>query len=92
MTKFKVKFLREFEVDIDAESLEIAGQLAQKVLTQFANGTCKLLSIVQEGVVVTQESEKPRTPPRGGPPNLGGSPGTPVIRTPEIVDQIARAA
>lgn len=91
MKKFSVKFLREFEVEIQAESAEIASQLAAKVLAQFPKDSCKLLSIIQEGVKTEEADPGPRRP-RGGPPNLGGSPGTPVIRQEVLIDQVAKAA
>jgi hypothetical protein len=101
MKKFTVKFLREFEVEIEAENGAHAKNIAERILTQFPAGTCKLLSLVAEDY-----TEQPcqgcldfgpiksevGTPPRGGHPNGGGSPGTPIIRTEEIVDQIAAAA
>lgn len=93
MKIFNVKFVREFEVEIQAEDTKTAETLAQKVLGQFAAGTCKLLSIVDVENVPLQ-AEPPPTPrrPRGGPPNLGGSPATPTIKVPVLVDQVAEAA
>jgi hypothetical protein len=94
MKKFNVKFQREFEVQVEADSLEIAGQLARQVLAQFPAGSCKLLSIYAEDYVEPTESIGPDqpTPPRGGSPLGGGSPGTPTATVPVLVDQIAEAA
>lgn len=93
MKKFTVKFVRDFEVEIQADDTKQAETLAQKVIAQFATGTCKLHSIVGEGVVITiSENPQPPFKPRPGPPNLGGSPATPTIKVPVLVDQIAEAA
>lgn len=95
MKKFNVKFLREFEVDVEADDTAHAELAAQTIIQQFAPGACKLLSIVAEGVaieVVTKAGPEGRTPPRSGPPNLGGSPGTPTVKVPVLVDQVAEAA
>lgn len=92
MSKFSVKFLREFEVDIQAEDTKIAEQLAQRILSQFPPGTVKLLSVIAEGAVVIADGEpSPPTKPWGNP-NGGGSPGTPIVRREVLVDQIAEAA
>ena len=48
MKKFKVKFQREFEVDVHAETIEMARTLTDAVLGQFPKDTCKLLSIYAE--------------------------------------------
>lgn len=89
MKKFNVKFSREFEVEIEAENTQIAEALTHQVMAQFPPDTCKLLSIIAEGVQI-ETSDKP-TPPFGRP-NGGGSPGTPVARQEVLVDQIAKAA
>lgn len=97
MKKFTVTFVRKFEVDIEALDTESAGKLASQIIGQFPEGTCRLLSVIEEGAkveVLAEISEGGRTtPPRGGKPNGGGSPGTPVVRQQEVlVDQIAEAA
>lgn len=96
MKKFSVKFLREFEVEVEAVSTAAAQAMAERIVAQFPEGTCKLLSVIAEGVeveVAAEITEQGRTtPPRGGRPNGGGSPGTPVVRTEVLVDQIAEAA
>ncbi len=51
MQTYKVKFSRDFEVDIHAETLPLAGQLAKQVIAQFPAGSCKILSIIPEGYV-----------------------------------------
>lgn len=92
MKKYNVTFQREFEVGIEAESTEIAEKLANQVLTQFPKGSCKLLSIIaDDAVVFTSEDPEPPTRPWGRP-NGGGSPGTPTVKLPELVDQVAKAA
>lgn len=97
MKKFAVKFLREFEVEVVAENSASAQTIASNILAQFPKDSCKLLSIIAEGVDVEVLAEiggetgrKP--PPPKGPPNMGGSPATPVIRLPVLADQIAAAA
>lgn len=93
MKKFSVKFLREFEVDIEAEDTKIAEQLAQQILSQFPAGTVKLLSVIAEGAVVIADGEpSPPTKPWGSPNGGGGSPGTPIVRQEVLIDQIAEAA
>lgn len=90
MSKFTVKFQRDFEVDIEVESTAHAQVWAQTMILQFPKETCKILSIIREGVEVETTPDKPPTP--FGRPNGGGSPGTPVIRVETLVDQIAEAA
>lgn len=97
MKKYNVKFVREFEVEVEAVSTGAATAIAERIMAQFAPGSCKLLSVVAEGVEVEVVAELGlgsgrAPPPRGGKPNGGGTPGTPVVRTEVLVDQIAEAA
>lgn len=100
MSKFNVKFQRDFEVGIEADDVATADKLARSVLAQFPEGTCKVLSVVAEGADMEKpcaECEahgpiKPHTHRPTNNPSSGGSPGTPTIRVPELVDQIASAA
>lgn len=64
MNKFNVKFQRDFEVQIEADTVELAEKLANQVLAQFPKDTCKLLSIIPEGYVEPVESTE------GGPIDL----------------------
>lgn len=93
MKKYQVTFQRAFEVNVEADSLEVAELLAKQIIAQFPADTCKLLSIVAEDAVVQHSSPdiKPPTSPLGRPPT-GGTPGTPVIRQEVLEDQIAEAA
>lgn len=91
MKKFQVKFVREFEVGIEAVDTPTAEALARQVLAQFPKDTVKILSIIAEDAVVyTSEDPEPTKP--WGRPNGGGSPGTPTVKVPELVDQVAKAA
>lgn len=98
MKKFHVKFVREFEVDVEADDAVIANKLANAILAQFPAGTCRLLSIIAEGYVEAEcagcavDPMNPHGRPRGGNPNGGGSPGTPVVKQEVLVDQVAEAA
>lgn len=98
MKKFNVRFLRVFEVEIFAEDSANAQTLADQILGQFPKDSCKMLSIIAEGAEVQVlaeiggETGRKPPPPKGGPPNLGGSPATPVVRLPVLEDQIAAAA
>lgn len=100
MKKFNVRFVREFEVQIEADSTDIAQALAAQVLAQFPPNSTKILSIVAEGVdmeVPCAECEangpiKPHPHRPTNNPSSGGSPGTPTISVPVLVDQIASAA
>ena len=56
MKNFHVKFIREFEVDVQADTTEVAGQLAKQIIAQFPAGTCKLLSVVEDGYVEPPEA------------------------------------
>lgn len=58
LRKFNVQFLRRFEVQIDADSLETARRLAREVLKQFPADTV-LLSIISEGYV--EPADEPKT-------------------------------
>jgi hypothetical protein len=51
LVKYHCKFHRDFEVDVDAETIDIARQLAEAVAKQFPTGTCRLHSIHVEGYV-----------------------------------------
>lgn len=93
MKKFTVKLQRDFEVEVEAEDIVIADALARQVLAQFPEGTCKLLSIKADDYKEPPEEPDPVPfKPRGGKPNGGGTPGTPVVRNEILVDQIAEAA
>jgi hypothetical protein len=99
MKKFSVKFIREFEVEVQAEDTATAKLMADAVIAQFPKDSCRLLSVVAEDALeecATCRDEgpiKPVDPPRrGGPPNLGGNPGGTVVKVPVLVDQIAEAA
>jgi|SRR5579871_1508381 len=97
LRKFRVKFLREFEVEIEAESGEMATQISSSILAQFPKDTCKLLSVIAEDYVeqpcagCAADPLNPSGKPRGNPTG-GGSPGTPTVKTPPLVDQVAEAA
>lgn len=58
MKKFNVKFLREFEVDVEADSIKIAEKLVESIIKQFKPGSCKLLSIYVEGYVQPEEPKE----------------------------------
>lgn len=47
MKTFNVKFTREFEVSIEADTLEIAGQKAKHAIAQFPD-PCTLISIAEQ--------------------------------------------
>ena len=89
MAKFDVKIQREVQVEIEAVCLEDAERLANKIVSELE--PAKLLSIHVEGYVEPVEPEAP-TPPFRGKPNGGGSPGTPVVKTEVLVDQVAKVA
>lgn len=98
--QFIVKFVRQFEAEIEAESTEAAVALAQGIVKEFPTDTCRVLSIVTEGYVEQpcpaceagdiQRSEG--THPHGNPSGGGNTPGTPTVKVPMLVDQIAEAA
>ncbi len=56
MKTFHVKFTRDFEVDVQAESLEAASHLAKQVTAQFATGSCKILSVIEDGYIEPPEA------------------------------------
>lgn len=84
MKKFHVKYQRDFQVEISAETAADAKRIADHNFKQYLSGTCKLLSIIAEDAVVEGYSPpfKPQ-PPRGGPGG-GGSSGIPVARAAEL--------
>lgn len=99
MKTFKVKFVREFEVDVEADSGVGAANIAATILEQFPKDTCKVLSIIAEDYVEGEctgcavDPMKPHGKPKGPKPDpSGGSPATPVMKVPVLVDQIAVAA
>lgn len=88
MPKFIAKMLREFEAEITADTIENAEGIAKSILEQIPDS--KLLSILPEGYVEPTDPEKPIRP--GNKPVGGGSPGTPTVSVPVLVDQIAKVA
>lgn len=92
MKNFNVRFAREFEVQVQADETAIAEVLAKRVIAQFPKDSCKLLSIIAEGCEVESVSPPEKPQPPFGRPNGGGTPGTPVVRVEELVDQVAEAA
>lgn len=89
MPKFDVKIQREIDCQIEADTLANAEKIARDLVANIPNS--KLMSIHIEGYVEPAEPEKP-TPPFRGKPTGGGTPGTPVVKTEVLVDQIAEAA
>jgi hypothetical protein len=87
MAKFLAIIARKFEVEVQADTLQNAEAIARQIVGQL--GTAKLLSVRAEGVA--DDTTAPPLPPRGRP-DLGGSPGTPVVKTEILVDQIAKVA
>lgn len=59
MKNFNVKFLREFEVQIQADTAATAQVLANRVLAQFPVGSCRLLSIIAENYVEPAKADEP---------------------------------
>lgn len=57
MKKFHVKFSRVFEVDVTAETLDVAQMLARNVIAQFPKDSCTLLSIIPEDYVEPEKTE-----------------------------------
>ena len=48
VTNYGVTLVREFQVEVEADSLETADTLARRIIAQFPTGTCKLLSVVAD--------------------------------------------
>lgn len=99
MKKFKIKFVREFEVDVEADSGAAAAQIAAAIPEQFPKDTCRLLSIIdwehleRECAGCAVDPMNPHGKPKGPKPDpSGGSPATPVMKVPVLVDQVAQAA
>jgi hypothetical protein len=47
--KYNLTFQSEFEVTIEADTLEAAERMARKVVAEFPPNTCKLTSVVAHG-------------------------------------------
>lgn len=99
MKQFKVKFVREFEVGVEAEDAVHAKSLADEIVKQFPADTCRLLSVIDDAYVEGEcggcavDPHKPYGKPKGPKPDpSGGSPSTPVMKVPMLVDQVAQAA
>ncbi len=99
MKKFNATLVREFQVGIEADSAAIAERIAHQVMAQFPAGTCRLLSLIEDGyeekpcaACDAGDLKKPDQPPPHGTPTPGGSPGTPTVSVPVLVDQVAKAA
>jgi hypothetical protein len=50
MKKFIAKYQRDFEVDIEAEDMAHAEALSKNIVSGFSVGTCKMLSLTEQGV------------------------------------------
>jgi hypothetical protein len=46
MPHYGVTFVRDFQVEVEADCLGTAETLARRVITSFPAGSCKLLSVV----------------------------------------------
>lgn len=68
MKNYYVKFLREFDAEVQADNVQYAQVLARRVIAQFPEGSCRLVSIIAEdyvdpvkklepGVQLTQEAQ-----------------------------------
>lgn len=49
MSTFLAKFVREFEVGIEAETLEFADIIARRIIAEMPEGTVRLISVAAEG-------------------------------------------
>jgi hypothetical protein len=90
--KYRFKFSRVFEVDLEADGIFAAEVQAADIVKGFRKSGCAAISIIAENYVEPPDEPKPpRDAPRNKPP--GGSPGTPTVNPDEpLVDQIAEAA
>lgn len=57
MKKFVIKFQRDFEVEFEAADLKTAGEYAKRIVDNFPQGTCKILSVRAEDCVGTTSVE-----------------------------------
>lgn len=88
MNKFRVTFLREFLMEIEADNLTMAQDDAHRLALSFPEGNAKVLSIYVDGYIASPDAPSPAPfTPRNIPP--GGTPGTPIVREEELVDQVA---
>lgn len=60
MKTYHVTFARKFEVDVQAESIELAKALANRVMAEFPADSCKLLSIYADDYVEPIVSNEPK--------------------------------
>lgn len=97
MRKFNVKFIREFHMQIEADSSAMARQLTQGFLEQLPQDSWRLLSIIAEDYVeqpcegCAVDELNPNGRPPAGNPEGGGTPGGTVVKLPTLVDQVAAA-
>lgn len=92
MKKFNVKFQREFDAQIEADTPAMAAQMLSRQV-----GSCKVLSIIADDYIerpcpACKDAVKSGGKPPHGTPEGGGNPGATVVRVPVLVDQIAAAA
>lgn len=81
--KYLIKFISEFQYEIETASTDDAVKYAREALRQMPSGT-KLHGVVREDIGwpdTNTEAQRP-LPPRGGPPS-----GTPGAGTPGLPDQ-----
>jgi hypothetical protein len=60
MKKYTAKFLREFEVEVQADSMTMAQMLAMRILGQLPFGSVKIVSITAEDYIEPVKQEKPK--------------------------------
>jgi hypothetical protein len=63
MGKYHAKFLRLFEVEIEADGIDAAKAAAQRIVSQFPAGTCKPLSVIAHDYVEPPEPPTPKPDP-----------------------------
>lgn len=82
--KFKARYLKEYEVVLDAEAVAAARALLEQHIV-----TGKVLGIIPaDQAWPDQESQTRPRPPRGAPPD-GGSPGSPTASVPSVAHAVA---
>lgn len=84
MPKYRTECWVKFTQDVEANSTAEADAILDAGIARYAEGACLKIGTVQIDPPLPPpppDKPKPTTPirPRGGRPNGGGSPGTPVL-------------
>ena len=97
--QFTISYLMRCKTAVEAASAAAAKGQFDELAKAYGDGIVLLEIRAHDyverpcpGCAVDPMNPSGKPKPPAGPPNMGGSPATPVVRLPELVDQIAAVA